>query len=317
VTSVVPNTGSTEGGSSVTITGTSFLEVSAVEFGSAAATSYTVESPTKIKATAPAGTGIVNIRVTTAFGQSKIVAADTFTYTTAPEFGRCLKVTAGTGGYGSSTCTTTGGTKTYEWYPAFGGSKPLVKKHFSLKSKELPEVKLAAATGEPITCKAEIGGGEINGPQSVTGVTMTFTTCHRGTLGTCTTAGALNEGEVSTVSLNGKLGVVKVSTEGPVKNKLGLDLEPASGTTVAEFSCGGITAVWTGSVIVEVKANAMFASMTETYTGSKGVQKPAKFEGGLEDQPFLSINGEAAKKAALIFTNILTPEEKIEINSVV
>jgi alpha-tubulin suppressor-like RCC1 family protein len=316
ITSVVPDTGLFGGGTTVTINGTGFGEASAVEFGSTAATSFTVESPTKIKATSPGGTGIVDVHVTTPYGESKVVASDKFTYLKPPEAGRCLKVTVpGTGAYATGTCTTTGGEKKYEWYPAFGGLKPLVKRHFTLKAKELPEIKLAAATGEPISCKAETGGGELTGPSTYSGVTMTFTSCHRGTLGACTTEGA-TEGEIKTGALNGELGVLKTSTEGPVKNKIGLDLAPATGTTVAEFACGGEPVVWSGSVIAEVKSNAMLASFSFAYSGTKGLQKLAKFEGGPEDVPLVSFNGEAAKKAALTMTQVMTPEEKYEVNSV-
>jgi outer membrane autotransporter protein len=83
VTELSPQTGPAAGGTSVTITGTDFTGATAVKFGGTPATSFTVESATRIKATAPAGTGVVDVRVTTAGGTSEIVAADKFTYTTA------------------------------------------------------------------------------------------------------------------------------------------------------------------------------------------------------------------------------------------
>ena len=51
-----PSTGSTRGGTKVTVTGTSFVEVRAVRFGTKAARSFRVLSPTRIAAIAPAGT---------------------------------------------------------------------------------------------------------------------------------------------------------------------------------------------------------------------------------------------------------------------
>lgn len=82
VTAVSPSSGSTAGGTSVTITGTGFTAVTGVSFGSAAATSFTVNSSTSITAVAPAGSaGIVDVRVTSRFfGMSPIGAADEFTY---------------------------------------------------------------------------------------------------------------------------------------------------------------------------------------------------------------------------------------------
>ena len=81
VTAVSPSTGSTSGGTSVTITGTNFTGATAVNFGSTAATSFTVTSATQITAVAPAETaGTINITVTTPSGTSATSASDQFTY---------------------------------------------------------------------------------------------------------------------------------------------------------------------------------------------------------------------------------------------
>src|SRR5216683_894055 len=82
VTSLVPNHGSPAGGMSVTVTGTSFMAVTAVTFGVAAATTYTVVNATQITATSPAGTGTVDVTVTTASGTSPTSAADQFIFVT-------------------------------------------------------------------------------------------------------------------------------------------------------------------------------------------------------------------------------------------
>ncbi len=80
VTGLSPVAGLTEGGTSVTITGTDLLEASAVRFGASEATSFSVESPTVIHATAPAGKGTVDVTVTTPAGTSTTGEADRFTY---------------------------------------------------------------------------------------------------------------------------------------------------------------------------------------------------------------------------------------------
>ena len=80
VTHVVPSSGSASGGSSVTITGTNFFNVTSVLFGSTPATSFTVESPTTIVVVVPPGTGTVDIRVITSSQTSPIVAAGQYTY---------------------------------------------------------------------------------------------------------------------------------------------------------------------------------------------------------------------------------------------
>ncbi|RBQ05529.1 MBG domain-containing protein, partial [Pedobacter miscanthi] len=84
VTSLSPTSGPTSGGTSVTITGTNFIGANAVTFGATAATGFTVNSATQITATAPAGTGTVDVRITTPGGTSATSASDQFTYIAAP-----------------------------------------------------------------------------------------------------------------------------------------------------------------------------------------------------------------------------------------
>jgi len=57
------------------------MTVSAVHFGATPATSFTVNSATQVTAVVPAGTGTVNVRVTTPGGQSAVSA--NFTYSAA------------------------------------------------------------------------------------------------------------------------------------------------------------------------------------------------------------------------------------------
>ncbi|PKM88599.1 MAG: hypothetical protein CVU87_07165, partial [Firmicutes bacterium HGW-Firmicutes-12] len=81
ISSINPTSGSTAGGTSVTISGTSFTGATAVKFGSANASSYNVDSDTQITATSPAGSaGVVDITVTTAGGTSASSVAAQFTY---------------------------------------------------------------------------------------------------------------------------------------------------------------------------------------------------------------------------------------------
>src|SRR5215510_8753478 len=84
VANVNPNTGPMQGGTSVTITGTNFSDVTAVRFGSNAAGSFIVNSTTQITATSPAGIGTVDVTVTTPGGTSATSTADQFTYVPAP-----------------------------------------------------------------------------------------------------------------------------------------------------------------------------------------------------------------------------------------
>jgi hypothetical protein len=84
VTAIAPDTGSTAGGTSVVLAGSGFSGTSAVSFGATTATSFTVDSASQITATSPAGTGTVNITVTTPTGNSSHVTSDLFTYGSGP-----------------------------------------------------------------------------------------------------------------------------------------------------------------------------------------------------------------------------------------
>jgi hypothetical protein len=90
VTGVTPNTGSTSGGTTVSITGTGFCGVTGVGFGSTAATSFQAQSNTLISAVAPAhAAGMVDVRVTTSSGTSAITPADQFTYISVKPMSAC------------------------------------------------------------------------------------------------------------------------------------------------------------------------------------------------------------------------------------
>ena len=81
VTGLSPVSGSTAGGASVAITGTDFTDASAVTFGDADATSFTVESSTLITAVAPPhDAGTVSVKVTTPSGSSTDTSADDYQY---------------------------------------------------------------------------------------------------------------------------------------------------------------------------------------------------------------------------------------------
>ncbi|MGZ4342274.1 MAG: beta strand repeat-containing protein [Solirubrobacteraceae bacterium] len=80
VTGVSPSSGPAAGGPSVTITGTDFTSASAVHFGATPAAGFSVDGPTQITATSPAGAGVADVTVTTPSGTSATSTADRFTY---------------------------------------------------------------------------------------------------------------------------------------------------------------------------------------------------------------------------------------------
>lgn len=76
---VEPNVGPQAGGTTVTINGLNFMDVTSVKFGGADAT-YTIENVTTITAVSPAYpvTGVFDIKITTAFGTA--ICYGGFTY---------------------------------------------------------------------------------------------------------------------------------------------------------------------------------------------------------------------------------------------
>lgn len=81
LTGLAPNQGPVSGGNTVTLTGTSLTNASAVRFGSTAS-SFTVVSATQITATAPPGpVGPVQVTVTTPGGTSNAL---TYTQVSPP-----------------------------------------------------------------------------------------------------------------------------------------------------------------------------------------------------------------------------------------
>jgi hypothetical protein len=116
--SMSPTSGSTAGGTLVTLTGVNFTGATEVTFGSVPGTGLTVlNSGTQITITSPARTaGTVSVRVTTGAGTSADTAADNFTFggvptvsslspTSGPTAGGTVVTVTGTGFLGALSAT--------------------------------------------------------------------------------------------------------------------------------------------------------------------------------------------------------------------
>ncbi|HEY5198867.1 MAG TPA: IPT/TIG domain-containing protein [Solirubrobacteraceae bacterium] len=86
LTGLSPSSGPAGGLDTVTITGSDLTGASTVNFGGVP-TLATVIGSTEVIATAPAGSGSVNVTVTTPFGTTPIVPADVYTYAAAAPAG--------------------------------------------------------------------------------------------------------------------------------------------------------------------------------------------------------------------------------------
>ncbi len=110
ITGLNPTTGSEAGGTSVAITGTGFIGATVVDFGNTAATDLVVVHDTLLMVDSPAGTGTVDVTVTTPAGTSATSPADDFTYEAnqVPAITSAASTAFAIGTLGTFTVTTTG-----------------------------------------------------------------------------------------------------------------------------------------------------------------------------------------------------------------
>ena len=225
----------------------------------------------------------------------------------SPEYGRCVKVSKGTGKYANAGCTSLGGKDGYEWDSGVLAA-PFKTKHTS------GSVTFETVKGSKVTCTGEASTGQYTGPKTVGGVVLTLTGCQR-TSEKCS-SGAV-AGEIVSNPLEGALGVEKLGVDNS-KNKIGLDLYPVGKTgPLMEFSCGATTVSIQGSVIVPVKANKMSLTSALRFTAVAGKQRSESFVGEPKDILEASFNGEPFEQTGLTLTTTQTNEEQVEVNSVV
>jgi hypothetical protein len=161
-----------------------------------------------------------------------------------------------------------------------------------------------------VKCEKSKGEGETTVGKEVKGVKVTFEECE---------SGGFSCGTIKTETLKGKL--VFLGEGGKVTTKVGLNLEPASGTLFAKFTCAGF-------VNVEVKNKVLgkiepigkkTKTYTLTYTQKNGVQtfKEAEFDnnGKLEKGIHLEskIGGGSFEESAEETTATIEAEKEGEI----
>ena len=278
-----------------------------------------VETPVAVSAAisglAEDSTYHYRISATNAGGLSQGADETLTTLSSAPEFGRCVKVspevvgktTVYKGGYTAATCLLSSPTHTgkYEWYSRVS------KAGFTTTGAA---VKLETLTKEKVVCASEEGSGSIVTAKSVGNVTLKLKGCELTvgkTKAKCATTG-LGEGELEARELEGVLGFeIKASM------KVGLDLYPIGKTgRFMEFSCNGSAIALTGSVIGSITANRMSTTATLGFKAIEGLQKPQAFEGGSPDVLLRSLNGGSTQQDGLTLGATVTYEELVEVNAV-
>ncbi len=111
VTSVSPPSGSTGGGTAVTLSGSGFTGATIVTFGSAVASTFTVVSNTSLTVTSPVNTvGVVAVQVTGPTGTSAATTGSEFTYVPPPGLPVVSGVSPSSGPSAGGTVVTVTGT---------------------------------------------------------------------------------------------------------------------------------------------------------------------------------------------------------------
>jgi hypothetical protein len=234
----------------------------------------------------------------------------------APEFGRCVKVAAEKeggvtsygGGFTTANCQEESATHTgkFEWHPG------VVKGGFATAIKPTTTARLETPAKAKMTCTGESSSGSVSGPKTVAGVLMKLTGCEAGGV-KCTTSG-LAEGELETASLEGVLGIERITfKEGTEIRHIAIDLYPTGHSgALLEYTCtGSEPAVLSGSLLAPVTAGRMVTTTTLKFTATAGRQKPESFEGGELDV----LTNAFGEQVGVSLASTQTNEEAFEINT--
>jgi alpha-tubulin suppressor-like RCC1 family protein len=323
VTSVSPSNGSQEGGTKVTILGSNFEGVTAVEFGAVAATEVQVVSPTEVTATSPAGVGTVDVTLVGPGGPSVTTPADKFIYTASPpEIGRCGKAGkkhSASGKFGDGACTQEVAEKgKFEWLPG-PGPKPEVKG--TTVKGEL--IKFETVAGKFVICEV---GAKMNGKYTtakvISNIKITFTGCKIGVVSEkekvkvihCTSVGTKAEGVITTSTLSAQLGIIKVEPK-PEEDQVGLEIGAPGNGLFMEFECEKTIYVFRGAAILPFKLTDRPEKKVKLkFLEDKGHQNVESFENEPKSTLTAQIGAAPPEQAGMIMTFELGGKEKMEVN---
>jgi hypothetical protein len=255
ITTLSPTTGSTAGGTMVTLTGTNFTGATGVSFGGTASTLYTVNSVTSITATSPAhAAGPVSVTVTTPGGTS---SGQTFTYV-APALTSLI-----VSGYKSPAVLTEASTLTVTAYDQQGSVYTAFTGTVTLTSSDSKATLPAPYTFTSTDAGTHTFNLTLNtlGTQSITATSGTVNASQTGilvgdaiwTLNAAGTLIKLNEaatsllgGAVGSSATSSTLGGVAFDATGNAWSVTGanntLDFVTKSGTGATTYSGGGLNA---------------------------------------------------------------------------
>ena len=223
-----------------------------------------------------------------------------------PEIVRCVAAPGLHGAYTDNKCTKSSGTHSGAYERSAGpGSKEGVSGTFGA-------VKFEDATKLSIKCTAGTSTGTVDDAKQISAV-YSFTGCSLSSpAAPCQTSGA-SAGEVRTVGLVGEVGIIKAGA----KPSVGLRLGPASGSTLAQITCGAKTITLKGSVIATLTSiDKPATSFKIGYKGKKGTQTVERFEGAPKTTLSWSVNGSADGNVGMAASEVLKSEEPLEVVAV-
>jgi hypothetical protein len=257
---------------------------------------------------------VLGLCVVTALTVSAVVAGPASAL--PPEYGRCVKVPKiekkYNGAYTDKGCTIKSETSSgkYEWLP--GGVK--LGQTSTGGKGTLQEVGKYA-----VGCESESSTGEYVGTKEAKHVVVTFKGCHVPPF-ICTSPGHA-AGELVTKELEGR-----VVWKSEVKHEASVDLFPTPEKMgepepkFIAFSCGALTVVVRGSVLVPIQANKMSASFKLQFKQKNGFQEVKDYEeGGKLFEDILEANFEEKgwAKSGQTITVTVKNEESLELNTYV
>ena len=239
VTHVSPASGSTVGGTTVTVRGKHFAArgksaVKKVLFGKKAATHVRVLSASMIKATAPAGTGVVDVTVTTTKGRSAKVPADRYTYR-APAASRLVITKQPVGGLSGALLAT----------------EPVVKVEDSAGNVVPGSASITATSSAGSTLAGTATVSAVGGVATFSDLTLA------GTVGTNYTLNFAASGLTSAISVN-------VSVTASPASKLVITTQPVGGVS------GALLATEPVVKVEDAAGNVVPSSASITATSSTG-----------------------------------------------
>ena len=231
------------------------------------------------------------------------------------EWGKCTKVGSG-GKYANGGCTKLAkpGKEAWEWAPLatavkFTSQPPEGSGPFVIKAGGVSEISCTTMTQQE---------GEYNAPKELSNVMLEFGNCEASGV-KCKSPGQ-PEGSIHTNKLHGGPGVIKKEAK-EVKNLDGYDLKGQSSEVWAEWSCGLVSYVIRGGLIVperngegKLQTNKMLNKRYVAFgLGGGGIER---FEGGPNDYLESSVAGGPFEKAevGLIAIQLTNPKTtKIEL----